>query len=83
MRLLGYVICIASLPTARRNADAETRAQAFRLKGGYLVPGIALLICLWLLAQSKQESWIAVAILLGIGRAFYGLEMWIKSRQQT
>ena len=83
VRLLGYVICIASLPTARRNADAETRAQAFRLKGGYLVPGIALLICLWLLAQSKQESWIAVAILLGIGWAFYGLEMWIKSRQQT
>ena len=83
VRLLGYVICIASLPTARRNADAETRAQAFRLKGGYLVPGIALLMCRWLLAQSKQESWIAVAILLGIGWAFYGLEMWIKSRQQT
>lgn len=83
VRLLGYIICIASLPAARRNADAETRAQAFRLKGGYLVPGIALLICFWLLAQSKQESWIAVAILLGIGWAFYALEMWIKSRQKT
>jgi amino acid transporter len=82
VRLLGYIICIASLPTARRNADAETRAQAFRLKGGYLVPGIALLICFWLLAQSKQESWIAVAILLGIGWAFYALEMWIKARQR-
>ena len=82
VRLLGYIICIASLPTARRNADAETRAQAFRLKGGYLVPGIALLICFWLLAQSKQESWIAVAILLGIGWAFYALEMWIKTRQR-
>jgi amino acid transporter len=82
VRLLGYIICIASLPTARRNADAETRAQAFRLKGGYLVPGIALLICFWLLAQSKQESWIAVAILLGNGWAFYALEMWIKARQR-
>ena len=82
VRLLGYIICIASLPTARRNADAETRAQAFRLKGGYLVPGIALLICFWLLAQSKQESWIAVAILLAIGWAFYALEMWIKARQR-
>ena len=82
VRLLGYIICIASLPTARRNADAETRAQAFRLKGGYLVPGIALVICFWLLAQSKQESWIAVAILLGIGWAFYALEMWIKARQR-
>ena len=83
VRLLGYIICIASLPAARRNADAETRAQAFRLKGGYLVPGIALLICFWLLAQSKQESWIAVAILLGIGWAFYGLEMLTKSKNPS
>lgn len=81
VRLLGYVICIASLPTARRNADAETRQQAFRLKGGYLIPAIAMLNCIWLLAQSKQESWIAVAILLGIGWVFYGIESWIKYKQ--
>lgn len=83
VRLLGYVICIASLPAARRNADVETRRQAFRLKGGYLVPAIALLICFWLLAQSKQESWIAVAILLGIGWLFYGIESWTKYKLRS
>lgn len=82
VRLLGYVICIASLPTARRNADAETRRQAFRLKGGYFIPAIALFICVWLLAQSKQESWIAVAVLLSIGWLFYGFESWTKFKKQ-
>ena len=75
-RLLAYVICIASLPTIRRNADEETRAQAYRLKGGYAIPTIGLLICLWLLMQSKAESWVAIGILLAIGVVLY----WIETR---
>ena len=73
-RLLGYVICIASLPTIRRNADEETRRQAYRLKGGYTIPLIGLLICIWLLMQSKAESWTAVSILIAIGLVLYALE---------
>lgn len=83
VRLLGYVICIASLPAVRRNASAETREKAFRLKGGYLIPAIALLICGFLLYHTKQEAWIDVAILLSIGWAFYGVEMWSKSRAEN
>jgi amino acid transporter len=82
VRLLGYVICIASLPAVRRNASPEAREKAFRLKGGYLIPAAALLICGFLLYHSKQEAWIDVAILLSIGWAFYGVEMWSKSRQK-
>jgi APA family basic amino acid/polyamine antiporter len=80
VRLLGYVICIASLPSIRRNADAAARQKAFRLKGGYTIPVIALGVCFWLLLQSKQESWIAVLILLGIGWTFYVIENWSQSR---
>ena len=80
VRLLGYIICIASLPSIRRNADAEARQRAFRLRGGYTVPLIALGVCFWLLAQSKSESWIAVSILLGIGWIFYAFENWSQSR---
>jgi amino acid transporter len=79
VRLLGYVICIASLPSIRRNADAAARQKAFRLKGGYTIPVIALGVCFWLLLQSKQESWIAVLILLGIGWTFYVIENWSQS----
>jgi len=80
VRLLGYIICIASLPSIRRNADAQAREKAFHLKGGYTIPAIALLICFGLLLQSKQESWIAVSILLGIGWAFYVIENWSQFR---
>lgn len=82
VRLLGYLVCIAALPAIRRNADAAARQKAFRLKGGYTIPVIGLIICLWLLAQSKTESWIAVSILLGIGWLFYAFELWLKSRNQ-
>ena len=74
VRLLGYMVCIASIPAIRRRADAGAQERAFRLKGGYTVPVIALGICFWLLAQSRQESWIAVGVLLSIGWLFYAIE---------
>jgi amino acid transporter len=80
VRLLGYIVCIASLPAIRRNADEAARQKAYRLKGGYAIPAIGLGICLWLLAQSKSESWIVVSILLGIGWALYAIEKWVMSR---
>lgn len=82
VRLLGYIVCIASLPAVRRNADDDARARAFRLKGGYAIPFIALVICFWLLAQSEQHSWITVLALLAIGWLFYGLERRSTSRRR-
>ncbi len=82
VRLLGYIICIASLPAIRRQADAESRRKAYRLKGGYTIPVLALVVCFWLLAQSKSESWIAVSILLAIGWVFYAIEILTKSRSK-
>lgn len=73
-RLLGYIVCIASLPAVRRNASDAVRADAYRLKGGYAIPATGLTICVWLLMQSKKESWIAVSILLAIGVFFYWVE---------
>jgi amino acid transporter len=82
VRLLGYIVCIASLPAIRRNASEEARQNAFRLRGGYTIPIAGLAICFWLLAQSKQESWIAVSILLGIGWIFFAIESWKKSQNR-
>jgi amino acid transporter len=75
-RLLGYIICIASLPAIRRNASPEARARAYRLKGGYTIPIVGLAICVWLLMQSKAESWMVVSIMIAIGMFFY----WIETR---
>lgn len=73
-RLLAYMLSIASLPVIRRRADAATRAQAYRLKGGYLIPAAGFGICLWLLTQSKPESWLAIGILLVVGVGLFWLE---------
>jgi amino acid transporter len=80
-RLISYILCIVSLPTIRRKADAEVREQAFHLKGGYTIPTIALVVCIWIAAQSNAESWIFIGKLLAIGLVFYGIARMARKRR--
>ena len=80
VRMLGYMICIASLPAVRRKADNETRKQAYRLKGGYTIPIAAFAICVWLTLQSNAQSWKVVSILLLIGWALYVLQKYLQPK---
>jgi len=80
VRLLGYIICIAALPVIRREATPEQHEQAWRLRGGLLVPIFALGVCGWLVAQSKGDDWVRVGVLLAIGIVLYALERWYYSR---
>ena len=73
-RLLAYILSIASLPIIRKQADAETRAQAYHIKGGYTVPIIGLAICIWLTTHASVEDWRTIGMLLGIGLALYIVE---------
>jgi amino acid transporter len=70
-RLISYVLSIAALPSIRRHADAETLAQAYRLKGGYAIPVLALLLCIWIALQSTADSWRLTGGLLVLGLLFY------------
>ena len=83
VRLLGYIICIAALPRIRRKADAKTAAHTYRLWGGYTIPAIAMLVCIYMLYYAKLQSWIAVGILLAIGFALYGLEQSVWRKRRT
>ena len=80
-RLISYILCIAALPTIRRQADEEVRAQAYRLKGGYSIPAIAMVVCVWIAAQSKPETWIFTGKLLLIGLVFYVIARVAKKRR--
>jgi len=80
-RLISYILCIAALPTIRRQASEEVRAQAYRLKGGYSIPAIAMVVCVWIAAQSKPETWIFTGKLLLIGLVFYGIARVAKKRR--
>ena len=71
MRLLTYILCIGTLPIIRRRASAEERAAAYRLKGGYTIPLIALGVSVWIASHSALRTWVMTAVLLGVGLALY------------
>lgn len=73
-RLIAYVLCIAALPVIRRRADPEAQKHAFRLRGGYSIPLVAMGLCVWIAAQSKSEAWILVGGMLVAGLALFWLE---------
>jgi amino acid transporter len=84
-RLIVYGVSIASLPIIRRKADPETAANAYRLKGGYTIPVIALGLCIWMASYSSAESWKFVLGLLAVGMVLFGIEKLVlgKARQKS
>lgn len=81
-RLISYILCIVALPTIRKKVDKETLENAYRVRGGYTVPVIALLVCLWIAAQSKLETWIFTGELLAVGFVFYFLARAARKRRR-
>ena len=72
-RLITYILCISALPAIRRKASDEERRESYRLKGGYTIPGIALLVSVWIGMQSEMRSWIVTGGLLAVGLLFYAI----------
>ena len=72
-RLISYVLCISALPVIRKKATDEELADAYRLKGGYTIPVLALALCLWIGAQANARSWIVTGSLLAVGLVLYAL----------
>jgi amino acid transporter len=73
MRLIVYLLCIAALPIIRRGADEEARTRAFRLWGGYSIPAVAFVLCLWIAAQSSLGSLQLTAALFAGGLVLYAI----------
>jgi amino acid transporter len=73
-RMITYIVCIAALPVIKGQADYMTISRAFKIPGGYTIPIIAFVLCLWLASNSSAESWQLVGILLVVGLALYWLE---------
>jgi len=69
VRLLTYMICIASLPRLR--STIEPQPDQFRLPGGLLIPGIAMLLCLWLVTHAAPDSWLMTGVFFLAGTVLY------------
>ncbi len=70
-RLLIYIGCAAALPALRRRATDEPKVM--RLPGGWLIPGLAVLICVGLLTQVRPRDWVVTAAMLCAGSVLYAL----------
>lgn len=82
-RLIGYVLCIAALPVIRSRATPEQKAEAYVLKGGYTIPAAAMILCLWIGAQSGADSWKVTGALLAGGLVLYALAAKRRARWQA
>ena len=72
-RLLAYALCIGSLPIIRNKASEEEREAAYKLKGGYTIPVIAMGLCVWLASRAPMEQWQVTGALLAVGLVLYAL----------
>ena len=69
VRLAVYVLSIACLPVLRRKLGPPP----VRLPGGYAIPVIAIVVCLWLLAQVTLRPVLVTLAFLAAGTALYAL----------
>jgi amino acid transporter len=75
-RVFIYLACIASLPAMRRRSDVAGEGgvadrKTIRLPGGFLIPVIAVLVCLALLTQVKPGDYVATAAMLAVGTVLF------------
>jgi basic amino acid/polyamine antiporter, APA family len=70
-RMVAFAICIAGLPIIRNKADEETKAQAWRLKGWYIIPIIGFSLCAWAALQSSQSSFLMLVGMVALGTGLY------------
>lgn len=79
VRLLTYIICIAALP--RLEKTTEKIEDQFNLPGGLLIPGVALVLCLWLISYASIEAWLTSLGFMLLGTALYSLSRRISKGQ--
>ncbi len=70
-RLLGYAACVAALPRLER--VRPDRPGQFRLPGGFVIPAMALAVCLWLTTQASLRAWLTTLVLIGVGTVLFAL----------
>jgi len=68
-RLLSYILGVAALPVLERKM--ESTADQFRLRGGYFIPALALLLCIWLVTFASMTAWLTTAAFFALGSVLY------------
>lgn len=78
VRLITYMVCIAALP--RLSQRQGRPPEELKLPGGMLIPGIAMLLCLWLVTFASMRSWLTTLAFFVAG---CGLYWWSRRERPT
>lgn len=70
-RMFSYALSIAGLPKIRRELGPTAPQGGFRLPFGFLIPGLALLLCAWIASNAGAEIWYLALGQLAVGLLFY------------
>ena len=77
-RLVAYAVTCAALPVLRRRNDAAS--AHFKLRGGPIIAGAALILSAWLLLNSTLYEAIAAATAALVGLAIYlAYRIWLRA----
>jgi amino acid transporter len=68
-RLLSYIL--GGRRIIKQERRIETTPDQFQLRGGYFVPGLALLLCLWLTTFASATAWLTTAAFFVLGSILY------------
>ncbi|MDH4107540.1 MAG: APC family permease [Gammaproteobacteria bacterium] len=82
-RLITYILCISALPIIRRAASGEDLDRVYRLKGGYTIPAIALLVSIGIAAQSGRDEWQLTGGLFALGLVLFGIAQFARRRRNV
>lgn len=79
-RMVAYSICILALPIVKKKADPEAQERALNVPGGYIIPIIGLLVCLFAMTQSELLNWQYLLSFVAVGTFLYFLNEWLKKK---
>jgi APA family basic amino acid/polyamine antiporter len=68
-RLVTYAVTCAALPVLRRRADVPM--PAFKVRGGPIIAAAALILAVWLLANSTLREAVTAVIAAAVGMVIY------------
>src|SRR5258708_4985121 len=79
-RLVTYAVTCAALPVLRRRADVP--APAFKVRGGPIIAVAALILAVWLLANSTTREKVTAVIAAGVGMVIYLAYQIVRHRRE-
>lgn len=75
-RLFVYILTCVAIPVLRPRLATE---ESFVLRGGYLIPILGVLACLWLMFQVNLDSILMTSGFIAVGSVLY----WIARRERA